>query len=585
MKILNYKPITFLVLLLLGSATVFAQTRKTATEKVDKWKPWALRDITRNVTYTYSYIEVDGEKVYDGPFTFEARGINNANVYEKVTGSYSKGKREGIWKWTVSIKDIYSPDYNADGSYLTVNGTMITRYKNGLADGEWSCSYVEKRRDKVYNRAQKKSVFGEYINNDEKNFSQKVIFKNDTIVEFNGIKFPYGVEYNPNVSIDGEQKKISLEEYEQYVKEWKESKTSIWRKNWYGMCYTDHACYQFAVGQFAYIPLEQSHGGLFNPSYFSPLYDYEIGSFEYKNGIVEITHYEKFDTVEINNYLKTHSAEEFWKEYMNRVYHPEQHEQIEKFYKAKQEEEYLKKRLRYQINDSINRYERVLYEVNRTHIQLILPKWYGGGTCYEQGDWKRYEYKNIDFLTPKIPSDWQIKKIERRFDVDVYIENIGIYNHLLSLYDTLKGAKSLDDVNICVAKINTLRQEYESFVQSIQNINNAVPKEMYVIEATYLLEIRSMTRELEKKYQSGWTNIAKELMRDKPQTNVYTVIYYTFQYIHDNLQPSKYSTITDYWVDYYNKMQQLISYVNEHPRKASKKKTELELLEAAGIVL
>lgn len=124
------KRLLLLALIMLSFANAYSQERKTLTKE------------NRFGKFTFSYIEVDGKVVYDGPcsytekFNFEAPDGTPSTHSQIVKGAYKNGNPDGQWVWTLNGKN-RSTGLD-DTYYYNYTIKMIRTLKNGVYDGLYS---------------------------------------------------------------------------------------------------------------------------------------------------------------------------------------------------------------------------------------------------------------------------------------------------------------------------------------------------------------------------------------------------------------------------------------------------------------
>ena len=124
------KRLLLLALIILSFPNTYSQERKTLTKENLFGK------------FTFSYIEVDGKVVYDGPcsytekFNFEAPDGTPSTHSQIVKGAYKNGNPDGQWVWTLNGKN-RSTGLD-DTYYYNYTIKMIRTLKNGVYDGLYS---------------------------------------------------------------------------------------------------------------------------------------------------------------------------------------------------------------------------------------------------------------------------------------------------------------------------------------------------------------------------------------------------------------------------------------------------------------
>ena len=124
------KRLLLLALIMLSFANAYSQERRTLTKE------------NRFGKFTFSYIEVDGKVVYDGPcsytekFNLEAPDGTPSTHSQIVKGAYKNGNPDGQWVWTLNGKN-RSTGLD-DTYYYNYTIKMIRTLKNGVYDGLYS---------------------------------------------------------------------------------------------------------------------------------------------------------------------------------------------------------------------------------------------------------------------------------------------------------------------------------------------------------------------------------------------------------------------------------------------------------------
>lgn len=124
------KRLLLLALIMLSFANAYSQERKTLTKENQFGK------------FTFSYIEVDGKVVYDGPcsytekFNFKAPDGTPSTHSQIVKGAYKNGNPDGQWVWTLNGKNCSTG--LDDTYYYNYTIKMIRTLKNGVYDGLYS---------------------------------------------------------------------------------------------------------------------------------------------------------------------------------------------------------------------------------------------------------------------------------------------------------------------------------------------------------------------------------------------------------------------------------------------------------------
>ena len=118
------KRLLLLALIMLSFANAYSQERKTLTKENQFGK------------FTFSYIEVDGKVVYDGPcsytekFNFKAPDGTPSTHSQIVKGAYKNGNPDGQWVWTLNGKNCSTG--LDDTYYYNYTIKMIRTLKNGV---------------------------------------------------------------------------------------------------------------------------------------------------------------------------------------------------------------------------------------------------------------------------------------------------------------------------------------------------------------------------------------------------------------------------------------------------------------------
>lgn len=123
------KKILILCLCLFG-INAYSQERRTLTKE------------NRFGKFTFSYIEVDGKVVYDGPCSYTEKFNSKApdgtpSTYSQIVkGAYKNGNPDGQWVWTLNGKN--SNRTLDDTYYYDFSINMIRTLKDGEYDGLYS---------------------------------------------------------------------------------------------------------------------------------------------------------------------------------------------------------------------------------------------------------------------------------------------------------------------------------------------------------------------------------------------------------------------------------------------------------------
>ncbi len=98
-------------------------------------------------TYTYYEDKKTSEYIKQGVFRYTYRERDNtSSTFRTVTGSYNKGKMNGLWTFT----NLYTDWPLTTGEYMTGTETLLANYLNGKPNGAWTYKYIRKTRDKRY---------------------------------------------------------------------------------------------------------------------------------------------------------------------------------------------------------------------------------------------------------------------------------------------------------------------------------------------------------------------------------------------------------------------------------------------------
>jgi hypothetical protein len=99
-------------------------------------------------TASYKYYEDPQTREYinQGAFNYSIVGKDdNKGLRQTISGNYEKGLKHGTWTYKLIMNDYFMGYYHATGTI-----TLISNYKNGLADGNWK--YYTKNKTRLYNR-------------------------------------------------------------------------------------------------------------------------------------------------------------------------------------------------------------------------------------------------------------------------------------------------------------------------------------------------------------------------------------------------------------------------------------------------
>ena len=124
------KHLLLLALVALQFTNAYAQERRTLIKE------------NRFGEFKFSYIEVDGKVVYDGPcsytekFNTKAPDGSPSIRTQNVKGAYVNGKPDGQWTWVLTGKNDNPP--LSDTYYYDYNIKMIRNFKDGEYDGLYS---------------------------------------------------------------------------------------------------------------------------------------------------------------------------------------------------------------------------------------------------------------------------------------------------------------------------------------------------------------------------------------------------------------------------------------------------------------
>ena len=124
------KRLLLLALIILSFPNAYSQERRTLTKE------------NRFGKFTFSYIEVDGKVVYDGPCSYTEKFNSKApdgtpSTYSQIVkGAYKNGNPDGQWVWTLNGKN--SNRTLDDTYYYDFSIKMIRTLKDGEYDGLYS---------------------------------------------------------------------------------------------------------------------------------------------------------------------------------------------------------------------------------------------------------------------------------------------------------------------------------------------------------------------------------------------------------------------------------------------------------------
>ena len=171
------QPIKFLSILfyLINISISYSQTLKPFSGPYNSGK-------NQKGTATYKYYEDTKTREYlkQGPFKFKFIGKEDyVGLTQIISGNYDKGLKNGTWTYKITMKD-----YKLGSYYHTGSISLVSHYKNGKADGNWSEVYKDKTRQKLFS-------FGDYYWSEytsQGDFSASMNFKNGLIADEVDIK-------------------------------------------------------------------------------------------------------------------------------------------------------------------------------------------------------------------------------------------------------------------------------------------------------------------------------------------------------------------------------------------------------------
>ena len=142
-------------------------------------------------TASYKYYEDPQTREYinQGPFNYNIVGKDdNKGLRQTISGNYEKGLKHGTWTYKLIMNDYFMGYYHATGTI-----TLISNYKNGLADGNWK--YYTKNKTRLYNKIY---GWGEY--NPENRVTASMNFSKGRIV--GGVNIDESGVFKANGSYD-----------------------------------------------------------------------------------------------------------------------------------------------------------------------------------------------------------------------------------------------------------------------------------------------------------------------------------------------------------------------------------------------
>ena len=142
-------------------------------------------------TASYKYYEDPQTREYinQGAFNYSIVGKDdNKGLRQTISGNYEKGLKHGTWTYKLIMNDYFMGYYHATGTI-----TLISNYKNGLADGNWK--YYTKNKTRLYNRIY---GWGEY--NPENRVTASMNFSKGRIV--GGVNIDESGVFKANGSYD-----------------------------------------------------------------------------------------------------------------------------------------------------------------------------------------------------------------------------------------------------------------------------------------------------------------------------------------------------------------------------------------------
>lgn len=135
--------IFFIVVLAVLTINLNAQVQKTFSGKFENGLPES-----GTATYTYYEDPKTLDYVKDGNFKYSYKGSKDlTGLSQTIQGVFKKGKRTGLWNFTVTFVDFQNSNEN---SYTSGTITLAANYKDGFPEGLWKYKSELKRRKKLY---------------------------------------------------------------------------------------------------------------------------------------------------------------------------------------------------------------------------------------------------------------------------------------------------------------------------------------------------------------------------------------------------------------------------------------------------
>ncbi len=128
-----------LILVFLSICSLSGQTLKT------------YQGVFENGTAVYQYYENEQlDRIYEGSFEYKEAFNNGDGRGDNkliITGKYANNAKDGIWNYTINSQyaSVLGPDYDAGGMIESVKGAYSKGYKNG----EWRYELLLKGSNKV----------------------------------------------------------------------------------------------------------------------------------------------------------------------------------------------------------------------------------------------------------------------------------------------------------------------------------------------------------------------------------------------------------------------------------------------------
>lgn len=99
--------------------------------------------------YTYYEDPDSREYVKQGAFKYSFKGVGSYTGFDQtITGNFKEGLKNGLWKYTITMKD-----FGTNNSYSTGSITLQSNYKDGYAHGKWIEIISYKKRSKLLTRS------------------------------------------------------------------------------------------------------------------------------------------------------------------------------------------------------------------------------------------------------------------------------------------------------------------------------------------------------------------------------------------------------------------------------------------------